>query len=177
MANSESKNATFNERLDELLRSKNANNVFLTQEKYRNVVQHVNELKSVVSKKTPADYKLLKKYDVVSVGGAEKLIFPMLEGAANVKYYADISEIYNIIDEAHLRIGHGRRNRMVKEINLKYKNITEECIMVYLNLCRQCQEKASKKRKGLVVKPMVFSEMNSRGRFYLIDMQTQQKWV
>ena len=37
MANSESKKATFNEKLDELLCSKNANNVFLTQEKYRNV--------------------------------------------------------------------------------------------------------------------------------------------
>ena len=62
---------------------------------------------------------------------------------------------------------------MRKEVNLKYKNITEECIMIYINLCRDCQEKASKKKKGLVVKPMVFNDMNSRGQVDLIDMQSQ----
>ena len=62
-----------------------------------------------------------------------------------------------------------------------HKNITEESIMLYLKLCRHCQEKANKKWKGIVVKPMIFNEMNSRGQVDLIDMQTQAvkeyKWI
>ena len=70
---------------------------------------------------------------------------------------------------------------MKKEVDLKYVNITAEVIMLFIDLCRQCQEKATKKRKGLVVKPMVFKDLNCRGQVDLIDMQTQAvgeyKWI
>ena len=83
--------------------------------------------------------------------------------------------------EAHVSIGHGGINLMVKETGTKYKNITKECIMIYLNLCIPCLKKSKVPKKGLVVKPMVFSEMNSREQVYLIDKQSQadgeNKWI
>ncbi|XP_060861668.1 KRAB-A domain-containing protein 2-like [Metopolophium dirhodum] len=39
--------------------------------------------------------------------------------------------------------------------------------------CESCQKKGSKAKKGLVVKPIISSEMNSRCQIDLIDMQAQ----
>ena len=73
----------------------------------------------------------------------------------------------------HLAIGHVGRNRMIKETQTKYKNITAESIMLYLSLCVPCLKKSKVPKKGLVIKPMIFSEMNSRAQVDLIDMQSQ----
>ena len=61
----------------------------------------------------------------------------------------------------------------LKELQKKYKNITVEQIMIYLNLCETCQKKSSMKRKGLVIRPMICNEMNTRCQIDLIDMQSQ----
>ncbi|XP_053309752.1 KRAB-A domain-containing protein 2-like [Spea bombifrons] len=61
---------------------------------------------------------------------------------------------------------------MLKELQVKYKNITYEVVMLYLNLCKQCQMKHSAPKKGIVVKPMVSSELNSRCQVDLIDLQS-----
>ena len=45
--------------------------------------------------------------------------------------------------------------------------------MLYLNLCETCQKKANHKRKGLVIRPIISDEMNSRAQIDLIDMQSQ----
>ncbi|XP_008186921.1 KRAB-A domain-containing protein 2-like [Acyrthosiphon pisum] len=45
--------------------------------------------------------------------------------------------------------------------------------MIFLNLCDHCQKKSSTIKKGLVVKPILSSELNSRCQVDLIDMQAQ----
>jgi hypothetical protein len=50
----------------------------------------------------------------------------------------------NLIHNVHLSIGHGERNRMEHDVNTKYKNITREMIMLYVNSCESCK----KKKKG-----------------------------
>ena len=86
-----------------------------------------------------------------------------------------------MVHDAHLAIGHDGRNRMVKETQAKYKNITAESIMLYLSLCVPCLKKSKVPKKGLVIKPMIFSEMNSRAQVDLTDMQSQPngglKWI
>ena len=44
--------------------------------------------------------------------------------------------------------------------------------MLYLNLCKQCQMKHNAPKKGIVVKPMISSELNSRCQIDLIDLQS-----
>ena len=62
---------------------------------------------------------------------------------------------------------------MVKGLQTKY--------MLYWSLCVPCLKKAKVLEKGLVVKPMIFNDINSRGQVDLIDMQTQAsaeyKWI
>ena len=53
--------------------------------------------------------------------------------------------------------------------------------MVCLSLSIPCLKKSKVTKKGLVVKPVVFSDMNSRAQVDLIDMQSQtgreNKWI
>lgn len=53
------------------------------------------------------------------------------------------------------------------------KNLTQQVVLIFLKFCGPCQTKLSSKRKGLVVKPIIHSEMNSRCQVDLIDMQSQ----
>ena len=181
MAESESVKRNFDERISELIMSKGTNNSFLTQIKYEETIHNVSQLKSGLRKKGPNDYALLKRFDVVRVSNVAKLIYPVSEGHATIKYYVTNDELFDIIHAAHIRIGHGGRNRMIKETQLKYKNVTTECIMIYLNLCTSCLKKSKVAKKGLVVKPMLFKEMNSRAQVDMIDMQSQPdgdyKWI
>lgn len=77
----------------------------------------------------------------MKVGNVEKLIFPVSKDSSNVRFYVYFEELFTIIHEVHLSIGHGGRNRMLKELQKKYKNITTEEIMIYLNLCESCKKK------------------------------------
>ena len=44
--------------------------------------------------------------------------------------------------------------------------------MLWLSLCSPCLEKSKVSKKGLLMKPMIFSEMNSRAQVDLNDMQS-----
>ena len=73
-----------------------------------------NQLKRGDRKKEPKDYQLLKRYDVVQIGNTVKLIYPVAEGSSSIKYYVQKEDIFDVIHDAHLAIGHGGRNRMIK---------------------------------------------------------------
>ena len=141
-----------------MVASKKENNFFLSKEKHGMLIRQINTLKQGNRRKVP---KVYQRYDVVQFGQVKRLIFPVAEGNTSLNYYVQIEELFNVIHEIHVSIGHGGRNRMVKEIGLKYKNIIAECIMVYLNLWVPCLKKSKVTKKGLVVKPKIFSDMNS----------------
>jgi hypothetical protein len=113
----------------------------------------------------------LKRYDILNIGGEEKLTVPLSAEKTKILYYVTFDELFNVIHEAHIAVGHGGRNRMIKELNLKYKNVTVESIVTYLRLCEPCQKKTKNCVKGLVVNPILHNEMNSQCKVGLIDMQ------
>ena len=89
-------------------------------------------------------------------------------------------DIFDVIHDAHLAIGHGGQTRMIKETQTKCQNITVESIMLYVSLCVPCLKKSKVLRKCLVIKSMIFIEMNSTAQVDLIDMQSQPgdlKWI
>ena len=74
---------------------------------------------------------MLKWYVVFQIGSTIKLIYPVAEGSSSIKYYVQKEDLFDVVHDAHLAIGHGGGNRMIKEIQTKYKNITAESIMLY----------------------------------------------
>ena len=170
----------FYEQLDGKIENKNSSNLFLISEKYEPLIQEISQPKRGERKKEPRYYQLLKRYYVVQIGSTVKLIYPVVEGNSSIRYCLRKEDVFGVIDNANLGIGHDGRNRMIKETQTKYKNITAES-MLYLSLCVPCLKKSKVPQKGLVIKPMIFNEMNSRAQVDLTDMQSQLdedlKWI
>ncbi|XP_063889921.1 KRAB-A domain-containing protein 2-like isoform X3 [Scylla paramamosain] len=142
----------------------------LTAEKYGSLLQEVKEAKTA-KKKTSLQYRRLKRFDVIEIGVVQKLIASSKND--EVRYYVPAPEIFEVIKTSHVAIGHGGRDRLKCEINRKYANVTADMIKLFLTMCEVCQSKKNKKKRGLVSKPILHSELNSRCQVDLIDMQTQ----
>ncbi|XP_022914010.2 KRAB-A domain-containing protein 2-like [Onthophagus taurus] len=127
----------------------------------------------ITAKKTPRDYWLLRRYDFLTIDQNSKLIFPVKDTGSNILYYVCDNELFDVLHEAHIRIGHGGRDRMMKEVWSHYKNITRKDIETYIQLCEPCQQKQKGIKKGITVKPIISSEFNSRCQVDLIDFQSQ----
>ncbi|XP_023236274.1 KRAB-A domain-containing protein 2-like [Centruroides sculpturatus] len=118
--------------------------------------------------KQAVHYRRIKRYDILTI---EKLIAPMKKEDGEIRYYICYEDLFNILEETRVAVGHGGSTRMLKECNRKYKNVTVEATMTYLKLCQPFQKKQILK-KGIVVRPILHSEMNSRCQVDLIDLQT-----
>jgi hypothetical protein len=136
----------YNRQLKEDRASVNANSVWLSQEKYNELINKVLSAR-IKGKKDPSDYRVLKTYSVLEVDGSKKLIVPPTDGS-DVKYYAHDGELYEILDKIHTAVGHGGRDRTMREVRKTYKNITYKDIMLFLSLCETCQPRQKKEKKG-----------------------------
>ena len=108
----------------------------------------------------------------MKLGDLTKLIRKRKTDNDDIKYFVSIEEIYDIIKKARLALNHAGRDKMEKEINRKYANITLNCINLYKSLCEECQLRRKHSSKGVVVKPIVSKDFNSRGQVDLVDMQS-----
>ena len=89
------------------------------------------------------------------------------------KYYVGLEDMLNVVQKIHIATGHGSRDKMIKEANKKYANVSIEALELFKELCEEYQLKKRKlASKGLVVKPIVSKEFDSRGQMDLIDMQS-----
>jgi hypothetical protein len=76
------------------------------------------------------------------MGGEDKLTVPLSAGKnTEILYYVTFDELFNVIHEAQIAVGHGGRTRMIMEQNRKYKNVTVQSIVTYLRLREPCQKK------------------------------------
>lgn len=114
-----------------LLQVKEKNNQLFINDQYLSLIIKVKELKNKITKKTAENYQRLARSDIVETEASEKLIVLVKnEGdPSHYMYYTHLDETSQIIP------GHGSRIRMIKELKLRYKNVTAEIIIVYLNLC------------------------------------------
>nr|XP_010599483.1 SCAN domain-containing protein 3-like [Loxodonta africana] len=151
-----------------LLENKSNNPKIFSKAKYCQLIREVKEAKAK-AKKESLDYRRLARFDVILVQGNEKLIEAVNGETDKIRYYLPSEDLFDILHDTHLSIGHGGRTRMEKELQAKYKNITKEVIMLYLTLCKPCQQKNPKPKKVLTLQPI--KEVNSRCQVDLIDMQ------
>jgi len=131
--------------LSESVNNKKDNHFYLTSERYNSLLNEVKVAKSVKGKQT-VHYRQLKRY-ILNIGGEEKLTVPLSAEKTEILYYVTFDELFNVILEAHIAVGHGGRTRVIKKLNLKYKNVTVESIVTYLRLCEPCQKKQKTLKK------------------------------
>lgn len=128
--------------------------------------------------KSRHEYYLLSKYEVLQCGDVEKRQTPDEKPV----YYVSIEDTFDIVKRAHVATGHGSRDRMSKELQVKYANIQRDTVELFKSLCQECQKKRKRPMtKGVVVKPILSSGFSSRGQVDLIDMQSMSsrtyKWI
>ncbi|XP_034236274.1 KRAB-A domain-containing protein 2-like [Thrips palmi] len=171
----------FDSRLSKILKAKKAKNLaYMTKIEYSKFIEEVKEAKALRAAKdkpcTVAQRSLaqrrLARFGVVEVNGEEKLIAAMKPGQNQMLFFAPVEELHQVLEEAHIAVGHGGKNRMLPHLKQQYKNVTEEAVLLYLSLCGICLNKKTAKKRGLTVKPMVFREMNDRWQVDLVDWQT-----
>ncbi|XP_045426183.1 KRAB-A domain-containing protein 2 [Lemur catta] len=154
-----------------LVESKSYNSKVFSKEKYFQTIKEVKEAKEK-GKKSSRDYRRAAKYDVISVQGTEKLIEATHRERDRIRYYVHEEELFDILHDTHLSIGHGGRTRMLKELQGKYGNVTKEVIVLYLTLCKQCHQKNPVPKRSLAPKPMTFKDVDSRCQIEILDMQS-----
>lgn len=72
------------------------------------------------------------KYDVIIIGGKEKLIKPINNNDdGTVLYRLKVYELFSVLYFTHTAVGHGGRNRMLAKIKQKYCNVTKKSIMIF----------------------------------------------
>ncbi|XP_072380793.1 KRAB-A domain-containing protein 2-like [Diabrotica undecimpunctata] len=147
MSDFESMRARFSDKIDTLKSGKGNNHQLFTVDEYYAFLMKVKITKDKTSHKTSEEYQRLSRYDIVKIGNVEKLVVPVKNDRDPIVYYVFMEETFDIIHETHISIGHGGRNRMMKKLKTKYKNITVVFVKVYLNLCVPCQKKISIPKK------------------------------
>lgn len=124
-----------------LIANKARNNQLFTTDQYSSLIEKVKEAKKPTTKKTPEDYQRLARFDVVKIETSEKLAVPVKNLGDPIIYYAHMEEMFEIIHECHIVIGHGGRTKMMNALKTTHKNITAELVTIYLKLCEYCQKK------------------------------------
>lgn len=159
----------FFKKLIELAKEKKDNHYnIITRDAYDLLLKEVEDA-IAATKKTSTQYRRMKRFNVLEIGGTKKLV----TRGDPVKYYLPMEDIFDVIDLSHIAVGHGGRDRLKVETSRKYANITTDMINIFLSLCETCQKKKKIGKKGLVSKPILHTEFNSRCQIDLIDMQSQ----
>ena len=83
-----------------------------------------------------------------------------------------MEETYDIVRRSHIATGHGGRQKMLKDLNSKYANITRETVELFKDHCLTCFEKTRSTRSGVVIRPLLSQDFNSRVQIDLIDFQS-----
>lgn len=131
----------FYAKLEAVTSAKGKNSRYLSSEKYERIISEVKAAKEKGGKgREPHEYRLIARYDIL-YDKQDKLILPMTENNFQIKYFAKMSEIFSIVHEAHVNVGHGGRQKVCKEINNKYVNVPREAVSIYLELCQVCKQK------------------------------------
>ncbi|XP_070206199.1 KRAB-A domain-containing protein 2-like [Littorina saxatilis] len=168
----------------ELFRQREQNKTYclIPKSEYNKIVEDVKTAAVNNATKSRQEYYNLAKYDVLQCGPVEKLIKKRSCAEQTPVYYVTIEETFDVIKRAHISTGHGGRDRMIKETQRKYANISTKSLELFKSLCEECQKKRKRPMtKGVVVRPIISKEFASRGQVDLVDMQSMPsngyKWI
>ncbi|XP_018906448.2 KRAB-A domain-containing protein 2-like [Bemisia tabaci] len=143
----------------------------IPREQYSDLINEVKAARSARNK-TPQQKRRVRRFNVIEIGGIEKLV--KATGTDDIVYFVPLEEVYGTIEATHAAIGHGGRDRLKAELGRKYANITRPMIEKFLGMCEVCAGKKTKRKRGLVTKPILHKQLNSRCQVDLVDMQSQE---
>ena len=154
----------------------------LSRDRYNIILQQVKSAKCNTAGKSQEDHKLMKRYDIISIGDIEKLIKKRVNEDDPLLYFVANEDLYDKMYVIHDAIGHGGINKMQHHVKKKFVNITSNCIEIFVSLCDECEARRNKmSSRSLVHTPIRSTEFNCRGQVDLIDYQSlpdgEYNWI
>ena len=163
--------AAFDAKIKETMTKKTGKNVkIFDNEKYEEKIQRLEELKNNLQCKwVPQDYVLVKNHRIMDMVREDNTVIKTLvkidQKTGNKKRYVTVENLFAAIHEDHTkRVKHTGRLLTYKDLCHRYANVTMEQVICYMDLCETCALKKGKAKKGVVVKPIISSEMGSRSQ-------------
>lgn len=128
---------------------------------YNKLLNEYEEAKAS-SRKTPRQYRRVKRFNVLEESGKKMLV----TNNEPVKYYLPAEDTFEAIKEVHLDLGHAGRDKVRAVLSKKYANITREMVKVFISCCEPCQNKN-------LLKTKINEVLDSKYQFGIVDMQKQ----
>ena len=120
----------------------------------------------------PGDFYLMKRFEILQVEKNGTIVEKLVKPGTRLQYVT-FENLFEAIREAHEEgTKHGCRDILNKKLQQYYTNITVKQIQAFVDCCEICQVKKGRMRKGVVVKPMVTSDINRRCQVDCINMQS-----
>ena len=139
------------------LAEKSNNTKSLSLKRYKEIIREIKITREKNGKKSSAEYRILKTYELLDVRGQEFLINKKeyLKNDAAIRYYVPNELIYEKINDIHLKHSHGGIQKTMKHVTEKYCNLTEDAVKLYIQLCLECETRRRKTTsKTAIVKPI-----------------------
>ena len=144
------------------------------------VLKILEEAEDPSFKRSNSHYHYFKSYERKLIDGSLRVIVRRSDAADPVVQMIPIEDFYEKLLEAHLRTGHGGRDRMRRFCSDKWKISRDSCTL-FASCCRTCNRKKSTVRSGVVAKHIISDYYNKRGQVDLIDFQNcpdgEYKWL
>lgn len=160
----------FQERYREWIRGQTGQNTrALSDPEHDEIVDFLVGFEGGEAGVTSKQRRWLAAFSVIDYGVAKKLIRKgtELEVVKN-------SELFEKVHEVHVAGGHCGRDKIQAELSKKFYNISQQVVALYLGTCSTCEEKRKRPRKGIVSKPILSSDMNSRAQVDLISFESEK---
>ena len=120
----------------------------------------------------PYDFDLLKRFEILRVEKDGEIFDRLVKPKTRLRFVT-YEGLYDAIKEVHEEgMKHGCRDILNKKLQKMYANITVKQMQAFVDCCEVCQVKKGRMKKGVVVKPIVTSDVNRRAQVDCIDMQS-----
>ena len=144
-----------------------------------------------LNKKSSLQYKWIRTYRVLSIGGQDILCLKSNIDALTIDGVVDFEKVlricsqenlFDVLHHAHVEaLGHAGGLRVYKYLQSKYVNISRDWCLSFCQSCPACCLNKRVAGKAESVMPILSSSFNSRGQVDLIDMQSNpiggMKWL
>jgi len=80
----------------------------------------------------------LCRYEELQFGDVTKIIKRRKSHDDEIKYLVCLKDMYCVANKIHFAFGHGGRDKMMKEANKKYANVSIEALELYKEQCEEC---------------------------------------
>ena len=162
----------FDQKIKEMRALQGRNVTMFTNVEYEHFIEKLKEFKLPGYKMTPNDFHLLKRFEIIQVEKNGEIFERLVKPNTRLRFMT-YDGLFDAIKEVHEEgLKHGCRDLLNKKLQQMYANITVKQMQAFVECCEVCQVKKGRMKKGVVVKPIVTSDVNRRCQIDCIDMQS-----